>query len=420
MLWIKAHLTIVICGALSLVSVVLIVLGVFLSDVTDAMAQDANLSRQLVSIEPTNERVVTHWERLRDENRTKAEASTAELDELSAHEPLTGDLFPTVRDTYAPFQFQDDFAAARRELVALLRAADRPSPQEIEREKLQMQETARHRQDVDRLGTGERPTETRRQVTGLRQPAAQASPVARREALTPEQRVEEDPEVRVSLRRAREIFCYMDLESTLGSYPAITSPGHRPALDQAWYAQIALWIQRDVAEALAALNNRAADALESAGEQPWVGNLPVKHIRAIDVGCYVPGTPDAENIGFTRRGSGGAVDVVEFEVDMVVCARRLPEVISELCAAGFYTPLHVEYRQVPPNMDLTGYIYGSDPVLSVLIKFEACFLRTKYEPWMPESVIAAITAGQACPERSERADRRRPATGGGGGGVRGG
>ena len=412
--WIKAHLTIVICGALSLVSVALIVLGIFLSDVTDVMARDANLSRQLVSIEPTNERVVSHWERLRDENETKAKASDAELDELSAHEPLTEGLFPVPQGAWRPLQFQHDFEAARGEILALLRADDRPSAEEIRREQLQMEETERHRESVDRLGTGERPTETRRQATGPRQPAAQAAPVARREARTPEQRVEEDPEVRVSLRRAREIFCYMDLESALGSYPAITARGHSPALDEAWYAQVALWIQRDVAEALAALNNRAADDLESAGEQPWVGNLPVKHVRGIDVGCYVPGTPDAESIGFTRRGSGGAIDVVEFDVDLVVCARRLPEVISEICAAGFYTPLHVEYRQIPPNVDLTGYIYGSDPVLSVWIKFEACFLRSKYEPWMPEAVIAAITAGQACPER-ERDDRRRQATGGGAG-----
>jgi len=415
--WIKAHLTIVICGALSLLSVVLIGLGFFLTDVTDVMAKDASLNRTLVSIEPTNEQVVDYWEQLLKENSDKAEESMAELAQLGAHEPLTQGLFPVVQDNYAPFQFQKDYEVAHRDLVDRLNAGNQPSAGEIAHARALMEETAKHREEVERLGAGESPRETRQPVRSPRgfgvfsqPPTAQPSPTA------PEPKPEESPEVLVSLRRARDIYCYLDPDRAFGSYARVRRDQERPlppTPEQAWYAQVALWIQRDIVGALAALNNQAAERLEAAGEQPWVGNLPVKHVRTIDVGCYVSGSDTSgEKVDtFTERSSDGTIDVVRIEVDLVIDARKLPAVLDRICAAGFYTPLLVSYSQVPVNTSLTGYIYGSDPVIRVMIPLEGCFLRSKHEQWMPETVKRAIEEGQACPRRVDRAEGQETSSG---------
>jgi len=326
-----------------------------------------------------------------------------------------------VQDNYAPFQFQRDFAAARRELVAQLNAGDQPTAEEIAHAKTLMEETAKHREDVERVGAGERPRETQR-PGGVRSFGAfPAPPAAQRPPTTPEPKPEEDTEVLVSLRRARDIYCYMNPDRAFGSYARVEHDQQRPlppSPEQAWYAQLALWIQRDIVGALAALNNQAAERLEAAGEQPWVGNLPVKHVWAINVGCYVSGseTP-GEKVGtFTGRSTDGTIDVVEIELDLVVDARKLPAVLDQICAAGFYTPLLIKYRQVPVNTSLTGYIYGSDPVIRVTIPLEGCFLRSKYEQWMPEAVKRAIEEGQACPQRADRVESQGTSSGAGRGG----
>lgn len=420
--WIKAHLTIVICGALSLLSVVLIVLGFFLSDVTDVMAKDARLNRTLVSIEPTNEQVVGYWERLLKENSDKAQESMAELAELGAHEPLTQGLFPEVQDNYAPFQFQRDFEAARRDLEDRLNAGDQPSAEEIAHARALMEETAKHREEVERLGAGESLRETRQPVGRPRSFGVFSQPpTAQRPPTAPEPKPEDSPEVFVSLRRARDIYCYLDPDRAFGSYAGVGRDLERPlppTPEQAWYAQVALWIQRDIVAALAALNNQASERLEAAGEQPWVGNLPVKHVRAIDVGCYVSGSDTSgEKVDtFTGRSGDDSIDVVEIGVELVIDARKLPAVLDRICAAGFYTPLLVNYSQVPVNTSLTGYIYGSNPVIRVAIPLEGCFLRSKYEQWMPEAVKRAIEAGQACPQRVDRAQGRETSSGSGRGG----
>jgi len=409
MQWIKAHLTLVICAALSLLSVVMIVLGFFLSDVADVMAQDADLGQKLVRIEPTNEQVVRYYEKLRDENRAKAEACFAELTKLGAHEPLTPGVFPEAAEgSFAPLQFQDDFEKKREAFIELLHADSCPTQEEIELEKLRMDEARSRKEAVERLGTGGQPTDVlkRTPFSGFR-PGRTMAP-GEQESLTPEQMAEQIPAVRLSLRRAHSIYCYAD-PSVFGDYPAVTNRQVRPTSEQLWYAQVALWIQQDVVQALAGLNDRTAEMLRSKGASPWVGNLPVKRIVLIDVGCYVPpegaSVPGRQSSGtqadlaFTKRRSGGTVDVVHFDLDLVVDARMLPAVLDEICKAGFYTPLDVDYEQVPPNRELVGYIYGSDPTIRTQITFEACFLRSKYEQWMPEAVKSAINTGTACPQR---------------------
>jgi hypothetical protein len=245
--------------------------------------------------------------------------------------------------------------------------------------------------------------------------------------MTPEELAAEIPQVRLSIRRARNIYCYANQDSFDQRSVVVDFERMPPDNDEFWYAQMSLWIQQDVVQALAGLNNRIADGLKSRGEDPWVGNLPVKHLQRFIVGGYLPpqgGADDsaahgrrgrssgsaAGDMAFTQRSGTKDVDVVRFSLGLLVEARMLPSVIDEICKAGFYTPLLVEYEAKPPTTSLRGYIYGSDPAIEVDLQFEGCFLRDKYDKWMPESVKDAIREGRAVGQgtASPTEGRRRP------------
>jgi hypothetical protein len=200
-----------------------------------------------------------------------------------------------------------------------------------------------------------------------------------------------------------------------------------------WYAQMSLWIQEDVVAALAQLNEAAAKRIAAQGgeEKPWVGNLPVKHIIGIRIGSYLRPTEgevqpmssggsggqterllgtDPTNSAasvFTHRGGSETIDIIQFNLHLVVEAASLPAVIDAVARAGFYTPLLVNYVTVPPNPELLDYIYGPEPSIEVQLDFEGAFLRNKYEAWIPQVVVDAIKTGQAGPSGNR--------SGGGGG-----
>ena len=159
-------------------------------------------------------------------------------------------------------------------------------------------------------------------------------------------------------------------------------------------------------------------ALAAGVEKPYVGNLPVKHLQRFLVTGYVPpagaggaggaggaaATPPAGSRGgggtgpaevFANTASPDTIDVVHFTIELVVEARRLPEVIAEICKAGFYTPLLVNIQEQPSSPVPTGYIYGSAPTVLARLMFEGGFLRSNYSAMLPEKVKKDILTGAA-------------------------
>ncbi|NLX21813.1 MAG: hypothetical protein GXY55_09105 [Phycisphaerae bacterium] len=409
MQWIKSHLTIVICGAVSLVAIVLIVLGFVLSDVKDVMAQDAGLAQRLRSLTPVNEQMIEQLKRIREDNEQQVQQTMEALAKLGAHVPLHPDVFPSVKPTnqYAPFQFKHAFAEAQRQLLTMLNAKDAPSDDDRLQEERNLEIQRLRAERMSDLGRGveERPQPG---LTPGRQLAGPGPGPGGRDTtranLSPEELAREDAMVRVSIMRAQAIYCYAS-EYNLDQRPAVSGVD-RPTVEEMWYAQMALWIQQDVIQALASLNKAAAEELQGRGEHPWVGNLPVKHLQRFNVGGYLPpqgatetgrgfGSGGAATEVFTQRGSTDSVDVIHFSLGLVVDARKLPAVIDAICVPGFYTPLLVTFAEEPHNPDLVGYLYGPAPVINVQLDFEGCFLRAKYKEWMPDAVAQAIPLGTA-------------------------
>jgi hypothetical protein len=194
----------------------------------------------------------------------------------------------------------------------------------------------------------------------------------------------------------------------------------RPQAEDLWGAQMFFWIEQDVALALYRVNEQAVKSQNLPADDQWVANLPVKQLVSLRISDYLSaGTADATGhtgstavlyrggsgasplAGNLRFGSAGMAftghsrtgdsengyDVVHFALNLVVDARELPHVLSELSKQNFITPLQVQYR----NVDVmaareAGYLYGSGPVLNVDIVCEALFFRSIYGPMMPQAV----------------------------------
>jgi len=237
--------------------------------------------------------------------------------------------------------------------------------------------------------------------------------------MTLEEMVDEIPDCRAAVDRAREIYCYANEKTSFDQRPSVENV-EKPTVEDMWYAQVSLWVQQDIVKALAELNNRvAADITAKGGEAPYVGNLPVKHLQRFVVTGYLPpaaaggaaagapppgprGGPGGAGGGgmgpgeaFANTASADTIDVVHFTVELVVEARKLPAVIAEICKVGFYTPLLVNIQEQPASPIPAGYVYGPAPTVQVRLVFEGGFLRSNYADLIPKKVKDDIPTGLA-------------------------
>lgn len=191
-----------------------------------------------------------------------------------------------------------------------------------------------------------------------------------------------------------------------------------PDLEYIWWAQIGYWVQKDVVGAIASLNNeRAAQILEDKGS-PWVGNLPVKELISVRLSTgFIPADAEDEVFGatpggygealppgnpetvFTRSGQSDEYDVIQYSVKLVMDVRDIPALVDRICKGSFHTLLRISYEAVPVNRKMVGKIYGSGPVVNVVMDFETILLGEVFRPLLPEFVCEEY--GINCPERTE-------------------
>jgi hypothetical protein len=182
----------------------------------------------------------------------------------------------------------------------------------------------------------------------------------------------------------------------------------KPLPAQMWYAQVGLWVQQDVINAIATLNEEAAKQLKP--DDVYVENMPVKRIQSIRVLGYWggngpvafptytgggpgSGAPPAQmKETFTGRKSDARFDVIRFTVTAVVDQRELPKLIDFLTRQNFYTLIGLSFSAVTAaDPDLSeGYLYGAAPVVRATLDFEGYLARSVYEGWFPDEVREAL------------------------------
>jgi hypothetical protein len=239
-----------------------------------------------------------------------------------------------------------------------------------------------------------------------------------------------DAEARASMLRAKEVYCYavpyqVGERSTLipslflQPYMEDTGTLEPPLLEDMWWAQVTYWIQRDIVNAINALNEEAAQA-QQRGEDRWVGIMPVKDLVSIRLSDgyilvnedeYFGATPDSgkealpcgtANTVFTGSVSSPSYDVLQVTAQLVMDQRDIPRLIDRICRNKFYTLLRTAYQTVPPNRKMWGKIYGSEPTVLVVLDFEVIMLGSVFRELMPQEVCDRFEI--ECPERAAPED----------------
>lgn len=185
-------------------------------------------------------------------------------------------------------------------------------------------------------------------------------------------------------------------------------------LEDCWDAQVGYWLQKDVVDAIVAVNERAATRILDNDGAPWVGVLPVKEVVSIrtsdgyiesggeilaggDPGGDKPALPPGTDSSvFTGTASTDTYDAKQFSVKLVMDQRYITELADEICRGTFHALVRVSYKAASVNRRMHGKIYGAGPVVRVVMDFETIMLESPYRCWMPEAVRELY--GLTCPE----------------------
>jgi|tagenome__1003787_1003787.scaffolds.fasta_scaffold20868122_2 hypothetical protein len=173
-----------------------------------------------------------------------------------------------------------------------------------------------------------------------------------------------------------------------------------PPTPQVWYAQTALWVQTDIVDSIAALNNKILQGVKKK-EDRNILNAPIKHIQTIEV---PQGTEqfmritDTSQEGLaagmsdymsspTGRTSGGTYDVIKWTLVVKMDARYLPALIQELGNGRFIAVHKCETVSVDTTLaQEDGFFYGNTPVVQATLTGEALLLRDWTMKLVPEVV----------------------------------
>lgn len=418
----RRHLFLIICGVTSAAGIALTLTGLrAMPKVVAAMGESKRLYQELRSLQskPVNQGHIDLEQNriqgtLDDRDRVVAKVVT-----LYPYEPLVADLFPDGTDA-ARRTFRDTYEQEMRKLMESLRSGQPARARDIDF----MEEKIR---DEAYSATG--------LMSGDSEPVGSANAPARTPAnVLTRAGARLDAKARAHLAVAQRIQCYAvgfddtragKLVSSLDFDVDMEDTGlvDAPEWEAVWRAQVGYWIQKDVVDAIAAVNNEAFAAATQVGVTPWVGIMPVKEVISIRVsqdyilpeagefgGASPEGSEEALPPGtgetvFTRSESSPDFEVKQFTVKLVMDQRDIPRVVDRICRDRFHTLLRAAYAVVAPNRDMHGKIYGEEPTVNVVMDFETIMLGKVFRPLMPPDVCLRLSEegdyGIECPEPEE-------------------
>ena len=275
-------------------------------------------------------------------------------------------------------------------MLASLNWGDLPT-----RDQIQIAEERKDQEDWEKLQDGTKP-----------QSSGEA--LKTRAGVLTKEGVRTDRVARASVKQAQSIYCYAvgfqgtrerERAPSLDFDPAMVEGMEAPFPDEVWRAQRSFWIQKDVVDAIVAVNQEAAERVER--DDRWVGIMPVKDVISIRIGespveqdseFYSGAAPggysaalpsQSDTAVFTQSYSNATYDVIQFSVKLVMDQRDIPRFVEELCADSFHTPLRIAYQAVPINKKMTDKVYGPEPTVNVVLDFETILLNEVFDALIP-------------------------------------
>jgi hypothetical protein len=183
----------------------------------------------------------------------------------------------------------------------------------------------------------------------------------------------------------------------------LTAEGGRPpSAESIWYAQMNVWVQQDIARAIAEMNT-FRDRADPSRTRPSTGvyESRVKHLKSISLGAgfdmyytqasaagaaapaddtAAAAAPTAQPKVYkdspTGRACGPMYDVVHSTVTAVVAENAVEDFIRTLQSGRMVTVLNVEKKNLDGALAADqGYDYGPAPVVQVKVQCEHLFMR---------------------------------------------
>jgi len=396
--FLQRHAFYLVCGLVGAGGIALAVTGVSaMPKVKQRMEESKRLYDQLSSIQaqPVNQRCIdVENQRINLTKTDRAKVVEHIKEKVYRYSPLIDGVFPEGSDE-ARRRFRSAYEKAMWKLFDTLRSGMTAGEAELKIMKDKIENEKALAKDSGRDFAASGPPRT---------PAG----------FLTEAGIRLDPVARANVAVAQRIYCYaipfllpagLSATPSLDFHPAMRDTGtmDAPYPEEVWRAQVGYWIQKDVVDAIVAVNEGAAAEALQRGENIWVGVIPVKDVISIRVSDYVV-EDEAEFVGaspggyelalpcatantvFTGSLSGELYDVVQFTLKLVMDQRDIPRLVERLSQSTFHTPLRVAHVHVVPSRDMNGKIYGSEPAVNVVMDFETIMLAEVFRPWMPEVV----------------------------------
>ena len=202
---------------------------------------------------------------------------------------LIDGVLPDAKDAKR-IQFRDAYKREFEKLAQKLHGRPGPTDKEIEQE-------ARNA-SIGKTPTGEGPPADIWQPRSA-PPADEPKKTIEKEMQLPDL-LKQWPIYRAADTVARQLWVYVD-DNAFGRHVLATKEDITPTLVDIWQAQMSLWIQQDIATALARCNEERAEQLRKQGvaEPYWVAQMPVKRLEGLSIASYLgkgggsgPKTPD--------------------------------------------------------------------------------------------------------------------------------
>lgn len=310
---------------------------------------------------------------------------------------LIPEILPEPKSDAAMIDFKSAFNAAFAEINQRLRARDEPTGDEINKARQFNYDPENDMRSADRAWG---PTSV---TAGGPKRGPMTGTPTRAEVLS------SNAVSKLSEQIAKQIFMYVDVNALGPHEAALPKTTLNP--ERIWHAHMTLWIAQDFAAALGGLNDARASELEAAGRgyDAWVANMPVKRISELVIDEKL-GRGGGINVAqrmkwagsFTNDRNDGQHFMVPLRLTLVVEEAAVMDVMDAICAAGYYTPLRVEYEAIPPNPLQEGRIYGDAPVVELKIDLEGYFFRVVFEDWIPKDLKKILSTPDAVEENKRR------------------
>lgn len=325
--------------------------------------------------------------------KEQAEGVVKEADAVGNHQPLVKDIFGGARiDQGKAFTFREEYGKYMPDgLNAICNGA--PPPLQTEVTAAITAEKDRIQREMPIRGPGN---------TIINQDQVQA-------ALTAAD-ISVPMKMREDLASKHSVYVNRD---TWTVYSGLDATSATPKEDQIWYAQVVLWIQQDVARAVAEAN---------AGSRSIVTS-PVKHVVKVNVMMMQPPGSQTQNMvpylavgpageaavpvsgvnpaatitpnhvfSFTGHLPNAVYDVCKYEMVVRVSEDHVAEFLAQIPRGRLHYVTNVDMRTVDANVEAStnGLTYGHGPVVELAVECEALFLRKAYENWMPKTVKQVV------------------------------